>query len=118
MAAGKLNLKIEQGATFRQSLQWKTGDPATSVNLTGYQARMQIRSDVTSAVVLADMTTANGRILITDAVNGKFDLYLTAVETAALSFESGVYDLELVAPDNTVTRLLAGSVVLSPEVTR
>lgn len=118
MAAGKLNLKIEQGATFRQSLQWKTGEPAAPVNLTGYQARMQIRNEVATPTALIDMTTANGRIVITDAAGGKLDLYLTAVETAALSFESGVYDLELVAPDNTVTRLLAGSVALSLEVTR
>ena len=121
MAAGKLNLKIEQGATFRQPLQWSAGTPAVPVDLTGYTARMQVRSELTSPAVLLELTTENGRIGITDATAGKLELRLTATETAALAFESGVYDLELVAPDapdNTVTRLLAGSVTVLPEVTR
>lgn len=121
MPAGKLNLKIEQGATFRRRLQWKAGDPAVPVDLTGYQVRMQVRSEQIAATVLLELTTTNGGIAITDAAQGRFELYLKAADTAALTFDSGVYDLEMVAPDapdNTVTRLLAGSVSVSPEVTR
>lgn len=121
MPAGKLNLKIEQGATFKKLLQWKAGDPSVPVDITGYQIRMQIRSEQSSSVVLLDLTTSNNRIVITSAVQGQFELRLTATETAALTFEGGVYDLEMVAPDapdNTVTRLLAGSVTVLPEVTR
>lgn len=121
MAAGKLNLKIEQGATFRRLLQWKAGEPAAPVDLTGYQVRMQVRSELTAATVLLELSTANGGVVITDAAQGKFELRIKAADTSALTFDSGVYDLELVAPDgpdNTVTRLLAGSVSVSPEVTR
>jgi hypothetical protein len=121
MAAGKLNLKIEQGATFRRRLQWKTGEPATPVDLTGYVARMQVRGEQAASNVLLELTTTKGGIVITDALQGRFELYLKAVDTTALTFDTGVYDLEMVAPDapdNTVTRLLAGSVSVSPEVTR
>lgn len=121
MPAGKLNLKIEQGATFKKLLQWKAGDPSVPVDITGYQIRMQVRSEQPSATVLLDLNTGNAHIAITNATQGQFELRLTATETAALTFETGVYDLEMVAPDapdNTVTRLLAGSVSVSPEVTR
>lgn len=121
MPAGKLNLKIEQGATFKRLLQWKAGDPAVPVDLTGYVARMQVRGEQAASSVLLELTTANGGIAITDAAQGKFELRIKAADTSALTFDSGVYDLEMVAPDgpdNTVTRLLAGSVSVSPEVTR
>lgn len=121
MPAGKLNLKIEQGATYKKLLQWKAGEPSVPVDITNYQIRMQIRSELTATTTLLDLNTTNNRIVIIGAPLGQFELRLTATETAALTFENGVYDLEMVAPDapdNTVTRLLAGSVSVSPEVTR
>lgn len=121
MPAGKLNLKIEQGATFKKLLQWKAGEPSVPVDITGYLIRMQIRSELAAATTLLDLDTTNNRIAITNALQGQFELRLTATETAALTFEAGVYDLEMVAPDgpdNTVTRLLAGSVMVLPEITR
>lgn len=44
MAAEKLKLLIEQGATFRKTLTWKAGTPPVPVNLTGCTARMQMRT--------------------------------------------------------------------------
>ena len=38
--------------------------------------------------------------------------------TAAIGWESGVYDLEIVFPDNTVVRRMAGTVSVTREVTR
>ena len=64
MAAGKLKLAIEQGATFRKLLTYKAGTPAVAVNLTGCTARMQIRSAITSPTVLVNLTTENGGIVL------------------------------------------------------
>ncbi len=116
MAAGKLKLLIEQGATFRKRLLWSAGDPALPVDLTGWTARMQLRSAVNSPTVIHELTTANGGIAL-GGVAGTIDLYISEAITAAL-LADGVYDLELVAPGGDVTRLLKGMFKVSLEVTR
>lgn len=44
MAAATLDLALEQGATFRRTLTWKTGTTPVLVNLTGYTARMMLKA--------------------------------------------------------------------------
>ena len=116
MAASKLKLGIDQGATFRRRLTWKTGTPASPVNLTGYTARMQVRGELADDAVLLELTTENGGITLGGAA-GTIDLHISAAATAAFTWEAGVYDLEMVSGDD-VTRLVAGTVSVSPEVTR
>jgi hypothetical protein len=43
---------------------------------------------------------------------------IPATASAAWTFSLGRYDVELEAPDGTVTRLVEGSVVVRPEITR
>jgi len=117
MAAATVNLTCEQGATYSQSLQWKTGTPATAVNLTGYTARMQVRRTAASSDTALELTTENSRIAIT-AATGTVTLSLTAAVTAALIAGSYVYDLELVSGAGVVTRLCQGKFTVSAEVTR
>ncbi len=117
MAASKLNLYIEQGATFSQLITWKAGTPSLPVDLTGCTARMQIRAKTTSDTVLLSLTTENSRIALGGAA-GTITLTLTDEETAVLAWPKGVYDLEIAFGNGTVRRLLYGSVVVSPEVTR
>ena len=119
MAAAKLNLNIEQGATWRYTLMAKQGVDANApaLDLTGYSARMQLRAELPDTAVLLELTTANRRITITPLA-GRIDLLLTATETAALSFEAAVYDLELASSGGEVTRLVKGKVTLTLEVTR
>lgn len=113
----KVKLFIDQGATFRKRLVWSTGTPAVPVDLTGYTARMQIRADIASPTVLHELTTENGGITLGGAT-GQIDLYISAAATAAFAWQAGVYDLELVAPNGDVTRLIEGTVQVSREVTR
>ena len=117
MAAFKVPLKIDQGSTFRKSVTWKTGAPPVVVDLTGCVARMHVRSEIKSPVVLLDLSTANGGITLGGA-GGTVDLYLTAEQTAAITWVSAVYDLEVEFANGDVRRLLYGAVSVSPEVTR
>src|SRR3990172_3895211 len=117
MAVSKLKLRIEQGATFRKHLTWKTGDPALPVDLTGCSARMQVRGELTDVLPLIELTTENGGITL-GGVAGTIELYISAVGTAALTWESGVYDLEIIMSNGDIVRLVGGGVVVSPEVTR
>jgi FlaG/FlaF family flagellin (archaellin) len=123
--AGKYHIAVDQGSTFRKAITWKDGS-GNPVNLAGYSARMQVRSSFASSTVVLSMTTVNGKIMLGGSA-GTISLYLSASDTAALSTASpadfsdafvGVYDLELVAPNGDVTRLLQGSFAVNPEVTR
>jgi len=108
----------EQGASFRRKLTLKTDD-GDRVDLTGYLARMQVRSSLEATAVIVELTSANGRIEI-DGADGEILLKLTAAETAALPSGAYLYDLELVSssdPDD-VQRLIEGRFVVSRNVTR
>lgn len=111
MGAARYTIRIEQGATWRPVFTLR------DTNLTGYTARMQIRADINATDVLLELSTANGKISI-DGPAGQIKPVLTDVETAALTWISGVYDLELIAPSGDVQRLLKGPVEVDPEVTR
>lgn len=116
MAAATYNFVIEQGTTLAKTLIWNdsTGNP---VNLSGYTARMQVRQSVTSSVVLLELTTTAGTITITP-LTGTIVLSFSATTTADITWRHGKYDLELVASNGVVTRLIEGQIDISPEVTR
>lgn len=118
MTPGKIDLTVYQGATWTQTLIWKTGAPATPVDLTGCTARMQARTRTEAPdPPLLSLTTEAGGIAL-GGVLGTVDLTLSALATAALPAGSYVYDLEIVHPDGTVTRLAMGKIKIIPEVTR
>lgn len=115
MAAGTLNFTIEQGATFNLLLTWEID--TVPVNLTGYTARLQARVDVEDSEVILSLTTTNGGITLGGSA-GTISLDQTATQTTLLPAGTYVYDLELIAPNSTVTRLVQGELLISPEVTR
>lgn len=113
----KVSLSILQGQDYDYLFVWKAGVPAVPVDLTGCSARMQVREKVPSPDVLLELTTDNGRIEL-GTTDGAITLKLTAVETAALAWRNGFYDLEIVHSNGKVRRLLQGQVSVKPEVTR
>lgn len=122
MSAGTYNDTIEQGAVWTRALTY-TDDAGDAVDLTGYDARMQIRRRKESADVIQQLDIGSGITIATPA-SGIIELQLTATETAALTFSTAHYDLELYpggdadAADPDTIRLLEGTLTLSAEVTR
>jgi hypothetical protein len=118
---GKYKLTIVQGATFSLQIRIKGG--GQTFDLTGCKARSQGRLEQPDIGVLFELSTENGGILL-DETAGTLRLYMSAAQTAALDFDAGVYDLELLTPPSApdpageVIRLLQGRVSLSKEVTR
>ena len=112
----KLKFTIYQGATFRRRLSWRTVSGAP-INLTGCTARMQVREDIDAPAVLLELSTDNGRIVL-GGTAGTVDLLVDAVTTAAIAWESGVWDLEIAHPGGDVTRLAEGGIGVRREVTR
>lgn len=117
MAAFKVPLKIDQGSSFSKLATWKTGEPAAAVDLTGCTALAHIRETLEADDILITLSTANGKIAL-GGVAGTVEIILSAAETAAITWRSAVYDLEITFPDSTVRRLMYGGVTISPEVTR
>ena len=114
MPAFTYNFTIEQGTSFRKPFVYKDslGIP---IDLSGFTARMQMRPSKSSSLVLLDLTTENGGIVI-EGPKGAVTMVFTEAMTSALS-RSGVYDLELVN-GSTVMRFVEGEITLSKEVTR
>jgi hypothetical protein len=110
-----LDLLIPQGATFSRVIRWKADN--ANVNLTGYTARMQLRTSAEAITTLEDLTTENGGITL-GGTAGTITLSLTATETAALPATRAVYDLELVSSGGVVTRLVEGVVTITRNITR
>ena len=117
MPAGDYDILIEQGATFELHIVYETGNPATPVDLTGWTARMQVRTNYKAPdPPLMSLTTENGGITVGSA--GQVDVVGAATLTDLLPAPKVcVYDLELVN-GVTVRRVLEGSATVSPQVTR
>jgi hypothetical protein len=113
MAAGKLNILIEQGATFNKTLTIN-GSTDTPLNLTGKTLRGSVRYKLQDAVSAADFS-----FIIQDqnTLPGVAIWNLTAAQTDLLTQSSAVYDIELV-DGTTVTRILSGAVFISLSATR
>lgn len=115
--AGIYNITCNQGATFSRTITW-TDAARNAINITGYTARMHVRSLVTSATTIIELTTANGRITISGPTAGQVTLTISATDTAAIPADKYVYDLELVSPAGVVNRIIEGNFVVKAEVTR
>ena len=115
MLAGNYNFTIDQGAHFERVITVRNPDDSL-YDLTNYTARMQIRTEIDSTSALITLTTENGKITLGDE-DGTITLVLLASETADLETD-GVYDIEIIAPDNKVYRVLKGKIRLELEVTR
>lgn len=121
MAAAKEDLTIENGATFEKT--WIYADSSrTPIPISTYEARMQIRERLEDATALVSLTSTPvaGIVLEANFSTGQIDIRIGADVTDALTFDRGVYDLELYNPiDLTeVYRLVGGTVILTQGVTR
>lgn len=139
MAAGKHNFLIEQGADFIQTIQFLTppvdpinapDTPGPPVDITGWDARMQVREgpDRAGGTIILDLDIVGGEIsLVTPETDGTFQVAVTAAVTAALTaaqFANGAfYDFEaidtpgILGVAGAVYRLIEGTVKFSENVT-
>lgn len=113
MTPGRYNFICPQGSTFSKQITYSTNE--TPINLTGYTARMQVREKYTSTNAIVSLTSGNGITLGGSA--GTITINISAATTTTLVAKEYVYDLELVS-GSTVTRILEGRFLVTPEVTR
>jgi hypothetical protein len=113
--AGEYDITIEQGSGFSLSLTYEAPE-GSFVDFTGSTARLHVREKYSSTDTLIELTTENGGIELGN--DGSIQLTMSAIDTAALSFSRGVYDLEIVPPVGEPYKIVKGNVFLKREATR
>ena len=129
MAAGKYNFTIEQGATVDFEIAY-TDSNSDPIDLTGYDARMQLRPSAGSSTLYLTLSSSlgpcgtglnmSGSAGINPPTSGTIGIYISAASSSLLDFNQASYDLEIASGSGdcvVVTRLLEGSVRLSKNVT-
>lgn len=107
------NISVNQGESFNLDASL-INSSGSSMNLSGYYLRGQVRYSYGSTGVLLDLNPS-----ITNATGGLININLTPSQTASLPITIAVYDIEsYVSGDSTVSRVLNGFFSISPEVTR
>lgn len=86
------------------------------VSLTSITGRMQIRQKIEDTTVIKELTTENGGIVVNNT-DKTINLSISATDTAAFSFQTAVYSLELIN-GTTVIPFINGTITLVKEVTR
>jgi len=116
MIPGKLNLVCPQGSTFSRTLTYKIDEDP--VNLTGYNARLQIREfNYSQNFVLGLDSSAGSANIYTGGSAGTIDINIQPVITKDFVPGNYVYDLEIYTSSN-VYRLIQGKFTVTSEVTR
>jgi hypothetical protein len=124
MAAGVCNLLIQQGETFSRTITITDNQAIpVPINLTGYTARASIRPAADSSTKTCDFVCT----FATDRATGVIVISLADTVTSAIATTGKTaydklakyqWDMEIISSGGVVTRLLNGSVEVSPEVTR
>lgn len=113
--AGILNIKIDQGCTYKLSVVWKDANKQI-VDLANFTAQMQIRKTTEEGVVLADVSTTGTGIVIESNI---IKIEIDPEDTLSIPAGRHMYSLVL---SNAVTgekfRLLKGVAAVDREVTR
>ena len=105
------NLYIDQGSTFTSTVTVEDVND-NLVSITNYTTRGQIRKSYTST------TATNFTTAIIDATNGEFTIALSRTQTGALKAGRYVYDVEVISPTGTVTRVVEGQITVNSRVTQ
>lgn len=115
MPAGTYNTVIDQGADWFLNFTYENPN-GTPINITGYTAALQVRTSPLAKTAVLTLTTENGGLVISGN-QGRIEAHATATQTSAITNGKYAYDLEITG-SGVVTRLVQGTIQVSPQVTR
>lgn len=111
MAASPLNLTIEQGVDFEVTITVRNRDKSP-LNLLGYTAVSKLRKHYTST------TSYPFTVTFVDRANGRISISMTSTTTSTLKEGRYVYDIILTSPNSLKSRVVQGTVLVSPGVSQ
>ena len=111
----RYDIEVQQGANFVLNVQARNSDNSV-LPLVGYSGKLQVRETVDSLTVLMEANTTDGTISINGPA-GIVSILVPATTTETMTWNTGVYDLEVFTTTSNVIRLLEGYASFSLEVT-
>lgn len=108
-----IELYVDQGTTYNNTIDLADDSTNAPINLSGFSVRSQMRKSYYSANVSEYISCS-----ISDSANGKILMSIPAANTTNLSAGRYVFDLETVSPLGAVSRVLEGTITITPGVTR
>lgn len=118
--AGYAPITIDPRATFTMVFIWRNRTTHVPVDISNFDAHMQVRASPTSDDVLLEADSlAIGGIVI-DGTSGKVSITIGEAATATVTWSRAVYDLFLLPKTGADPRIkiLRGPVSVEPSVTR
>lgn len=83
-------------------------------DLTGCEIKMHIKTSIRDVSPVAEYSTTNLKIELTDPTNGKFAFKEQIIDVAAALY---VYDIEITYPDDTVFTYIRGTWKINQNIT-
>lgn len=111
--ASYVELFIDQGTTFRNTINLTDDNSNIPINVYGYSVSSQIRRSYYSSNITANITCVTSNIS-----NGEITMSMTAANTANIKAGRYVFDVKTTDPSNVVTRVLEGIITVTPSCTR
>jgi hypothetical protein len=111
--AAYVELYVDQGSTFENTLNLTDDITNAKVNVSGYIIRSQMRRSYYST-----NATANIVCTTTDASNGVVLMSLAAANTANIKAGRYLFDVSTTDRNNKVARILEGIITVTPGITR
>lgn len=107
----KANIIIDQGTDFTATIDLEAPSSDTPYNLTGYTVAAQMRKNYSSSTATTFTSSHNG-------VDGQISISLSKNQTMVLEPGRYLYDIEITSSGGTVTRVVEGTVTVTPGMTR
>ena len=106
----KGNLVIEQGTDFSALIDVDTPD-GDEFDLSGYTAAAQMRKNYASL-------TAHDFVTSVSASQGQIELKMSNLVSNEIEPGRYLYDVEMTSPSGEITRVVEGTVTVTPGITR
>jgi hypothetical protein len=111
MSVSKANLDVVQGDDYVATVSVTNAD-GSPADISGYTAKAQIRQDVADEARRVDVE------ITTAVASPNVTLTIPHATTQTLTAASYVWDLQLTSAGGQITTILAGTVIVTREVTR
>lgn len=111
--ASYVELFIDQGTTFKNTINLTDDTTNVAINVYGYSVSSQIRRSYYSANITANITCN-----ISNVSNGEITMSITSANTTNIKAGRYVFDVVTLDPLNVKTRVLEGIISINPQVTK
>jgi hypothetical protein len=107
-----VNITVENDADFIRQFAYQTVSGAP-IDLTGNKMKMGIRKRAEDIAEQMLLTTENGGLEITDAANGKFNVWLTNEQLVLLKIGEYAHSLVRIVPTGLTLRIWSGMLTVN-----